>query len=305
MKRNLTILTTLFIVMFAMVDTVWAQELEFEVTVNTPKNQIVDPKVFQDMEIQLENFINGRKWTDDVYEQNERIKGNIQLTITEELSATSFQADMAIQSARPIFGSSLETALLTHNDEFSFSYEQLQPLEFGDNVYTDHLTSVISFYMYLILGMDYDSFSPLGGEEYFQKAQNIINTIPSGVANANPGWRPKDGNRTRFTILDNLLNPRARELRYAIYDYHLRGLDLMPKNTDLGRANIKKALESVAKVGDAIPNSMIVQMFFNAKRNEIIDIFKQGTSAEKSEVLKICSKLDPSNAIKYRTMQRG
>ncbi len=305
MKSILTIITCLLIAVMSVFDTVQAQEMEFEVTVNTPKNQIADPKVFLDMKSNIENFINSRKWTNDVFEQNERIKGNIQLTITEELSANSFQAEMSIQSARPVFGSSLETALITHNDEFSFGYEQYQPLEFGDNVYTDHLTSVIAFYMYLILGMDYDSYSPLGGEEFFQKAQNIINTIPAGVAAGNPGWRPKDGNRTRFTILDNLLNPRAKELRYAVYDYHLRGLDLMNKSVDLGRANILKALESVAKVGNAIPNSMIIQMFFNAKRSEIIEIFKGGTSSEKSGVLQICSKLDPANAIKYRTIQRG
>lgn len=294
---------SLILVCFSIIESAQAQEMEFEVTVNTPKNQIVDPKVFLDMENQIRNFINSRKWTNDVYEQSERIKGNIQLTITEELSATSFSADLAIQSARPVYGSSLETALLTHVDDFTFTYEQFQPLEFSDNVYNDHLTSMIGFYMYVILGMDYDSFSPLGGEEYFQKAQNIINIIPSNVASANPGWRPKDGNRTRYKILENILSPRAKELRYAMYDYHLRGLDLMPKNSDLGRANIMKAIQSVAKVGDAIPNSMIVQMFFNAKRNEIIDIFREGTSNEKNDVLKICSKLDPSNAIKYRSIK--
>ena len=282
-----------------------AQELEFEVTVNTPKNQIVDPKVFQDMENQIEAFINSRKWTSDVFEQNERIKGNIQLTITEELSATSFQAEIAIQSVRPVYGSTIETALLTHNDDFAFSYEQFQPLEFADNLYNDHLTSVLAFYMYIVLGLDYDSFEQLGGDIYFQKAQNIINTIPSSVAGANPGWRPKDGNRTRFTLLDNLLNPRAKEMRYAMYDYHVKGLDLMSKSIDLGRANILKSVEGVQKVGKQIPNSFIVQIFFNTKRNEIVEIFREGTSNEKTEVVKICTSLDPANAIKYRTIQRG
>jgi len=305
MKRILIIVTVLILASLAISNDAQAQELEFEVTVNTPKNQIVDPKVFTDMENQIESFINGRKWTSDIYEQNERIKGNIQLTITEELSATSFQADIAIQSVRPVYGSTIETALLNHNDAFSFSYEQFQPLEFADNIYNDHLTSVLSYYMYLVLGMDYDSFEPLGGDPYFQAAQNIINTIPSSVAASNPGWRPKDGNRTRFTILDNLLNPRAKELRYAMYDYHVRGLDLMSKSIDLGRANILKAVEAVGKVGKQIPNSMIVQMFFNSKRNEVIDIFREGTSSEKTEVVQICTKHDPANAIKYRTIQRG
>jgi len=227
-------------------NTVIGQEMEFEVTVNTPKLQIVDPRVFQDLE-------------------------------------------------------NLETALLTHVDgDVTFRYEQYQPLEFSENNFNDNLTSIIGFYMYVILGLDYDSFEPLGGEEYFQKAQNIINTIPSNVASGNPGWRPKDGNRNRYWILENILNPRAKELRYAVYDYHLRGLDMMPKNIELGRANILKAMKTVKKVGDALPNSMIIQMFFNAKRNELIDIFRRGTSAEKNEVLQICTKLDPANAINYR-----
>ena len=135
MKRIITIVLCLAISVLSLFSDVQAQEFDFEVTVNTPKNQIVDPKVFLDMQSQIQNFINSRKWTNDVFEQNERIKGNIQLTITEELSATAFQADIAIQSARPVFGSSLETALITHNDAFAFGYEQFQPLEFGDNIY--------------------------------------------------------------------------------------------------------------------------------------------------------------------------
>ncbi len=306
MKKTSLIYTFLGLAFMAIWNPIFAQEFEFEVVVNTPKLQIVDPRVFQDLENQLENFINSRKWTGDVFEQTERIKGNIQLTITEELSATSFKADLAIQSVRPVFGSSLETALLTHVDgDVTFRYEQYQPLEFSENNFNDNLTSVIGFYMYVILGMDYDSFEPLGGEEYFQKAQNIINIIPSNVASSNPGWRPKDSNRNRYWILENILNPRAKELRYAVYDYHLRGLDMMPKNVELGRANILKAMQSVKKVGDALPNSMIIQMFFNAKRNELIDIFRAGTSTEKSDVLKICTKLDPSSAINYRSIQKG
>jgi hypothetical protein len=305
MKRTLTFVATLTIALLAILNNAQAQELEFEVTINTPKNQIVDPKVFLDMKNQIESFVNGRKWTSDIFEQTERIKGNIQLTITEELSATSFQAEIAIQSVRPVYGSTIETALLTHNDAFAFTYEQFQPLEFADNLYNDHLTSVLSFYMYLVLGLDYDSFEPLGGDIYFQLAQNIINTIPSSVASSNPGWRPKDGNRTRFTLLDNLLSPRAKEFRYAMYDYHVRGLDLMSKSIDLGRANIMKAMEGVQKVGKQIPNSFIVQVFFNTKRNEIVEIFREGTSSEKTDVVKICTSLDPANAIKYRTIQRG
>ncbi len=303
MKVFYTVITCFLLTLNSSYNDVQAQELEFDVTVNTPKLQTVDPRVFQDMESQLQSFLNNRKWTEDAFNQEERIKCNIQLTITEELGPTSFAADLAIQSARPVFNSSLETALLTHVDKgVTFRYEQFQPLEFSENNFNDNLTSILGFYVYLILGLDYDSFSPLGGEEYLQRAQNIINIIPSNVADGNPGWRPNDGNgnRNRYWILENLLSPRVKDLRYALYDYHLRGLDLMPKNQDLGRANILKAMQSIEKVGRAYPNSMIIQMFFNAKNNELVDIFNQGTRAEKTEIIRICSKLDPANAIKYR-----
>ncbi len=305
MKIFYPVIILFFLVMNSSIIEVQAQELDFDITVNTPKLQLVDPRVFQDMESQLQNFLNNRKWTTDEFTQDERIKCNIQLTITEELGPTSFAADLAIQSARPVYGSSFETALLTHVDKgVTFTYEQFQPLEFSENNFNDNLTSILGFYVYLILGLDYDSFAPLGGEEYLQKAQNVINIIPSNVADGNPGWRPNDGNgnRNRYWILENLLSPRVKDLRFAMYDYHLRGLDLMPKNQDLGRANILKAMQSVEKVGRAYPNSMIMQMFFNAKSDEIVDIFTEGTRAEKTDVIRICSKLDPVNAINYRKL---
>ena len=301
MKILYPVIILFFLVLSSSTVELNAQELEFDVTVNTPKLQTVDPKVFQDMESQLQNFLNNTKWTNDEFGQQEKIKCNIQLTISEELSPISFAADLAIQSARPIYGSSEETALLTHVDkDVIFTYEQFQPLEFSENNFNNNLTSILGFYAYLILGLDYDSFAPLGGEEYLQRAQNVINIIPSNVASSSPGWRPNDSNRNRYWILENLLSPRVKDLRYAIYDYHLRGLDLMPKNQDLGRANILKAMKNIEKVGRAYPNSMIVQMFFNAKGNELGDIFKEGTAAEKTEVIRICTKLDPANAIKYR-----
>ncbi|MFK8103500.1 MAG: DUF4835 family protein, partial [Saprospiraceae bacterium] len=141
-----------------------AQEVIFDITINTPKLQTADPKVFESLEEALENFLNNRKWTEDVYEQEERIKCKVQLTIRDELSATSFNADLAIQATRPVFGSSYETALLSHVDkDVTFSYEPFQPLVYAKNTYNDNLTSIMAFYVYIILAMDYDSFSAFGG----------------------------------------------------------------------------------------------------------------------------------------------
>ncbi len=279
-----------------------AQEMEFIVNINTPKLQTTDPRVFETLKESMLNFLNNQKWTADVFDPKERIKCNIQMTIKDELAANTFSADFAIQAVRPVYGSSYETPILSHVDkDFSFIYEQFQPLEYTKNLFADNLTSFLSFYVYIILGMDYDSYSLYGGEPYFQTANDILNTIPPSAAQAFPGWRSLDGNRNRYWIIENLLNPRVREYRQAMYDYHRQSLDIMYENVETGRAIMLKSLETLSKVNRAYPNSMILQMFSNAKSNEIIEIFKKGTREEKSKVRSIMAKIDASNASKYRT----
>ncbi|MFT5165530.1 MAG: hypothetical protein ACI8P3_000757 [Saprospiraceae bacterium] len=278
-----------------------AQELEFTVNINTPKLQTTDPKVFESLKESMSNFLNNQKWTTDVFDPKERIKCNIQMTIKDELSSNTFSADFAIQAVRPVYGSSYETPLLSHVDkELSFVYEQFQPLEYTKNSFSGNLASFLSFYVYTILGMDYDSYSLYGGEPYFQTANDILTTIPPGAAQSFPGWRSLDGNRNRYWIIENLLSPKVRSYRQAMYDYHRQSLDLMAENAVIGRAIMLQALETISKVNRSYPNSMIIQMFTNAKSNEIVEIFKKGTSEEKTKVRNIMSKIDASNASKYR-----
>ncbi len=279
-----------------------AQELDFTININTPKLQTTDPKVFESLKESMVNFLNNQKWTPDVFDPNERIKCNIQMTIKEELSANTFSADFAIQAVRPVYGSSYETPLISHVDkDLTFIYEQYQPLEYTKNAFSDNLTSFLSFYVYVILGMDYDSYSLYGGEPYLQAANDILTTIPPSAAQAFPGWRSLDGNRNRYWIIENLLSPKVRDYRQAMYDYHRQSLDLMAEDTNSGRAIMLQALETISKVNRSYPNSMILQMFTNAKSNEIVEIFKKGTSQEKNKVRQIMSKIDASNASKYRT----
>ena len=222
MTRYLFLLILLFPVRHIL-----AQELNCSVKVNAQKRQLVDPKVYETLEQTIREFMNSTKWTDDFFQTEERINCNILLTIQEELSATSFSADLAIQASRPVFNSDYETAILNHIDkEVTFSYEEFQPLIFSRNTYNDNLSAVLSFYAYVILGLDYDSFSLFGGEPYLQAAQEIINNVPSSAAAANKGWRSVDGNRNRFWIAENLLSPRIREFRETWYQYHRHGLDM-------------------------------------------------------------------------------
>ncbi len=278
-----------------------AQEFTFEVSINTPQLQTVDPKVFEDLENTMRDFLNNQKWTEHDYSPEERIQCNIQLNIREEVNATNFRGDLNIQAVRPVFGSSYETPLLTHVDKgVEFSYEQFQPLQYIKNSYSDNLSAVLSFYVYVILGLDYDSYSPFGGEPYLQTAQEIINAVPPGAKDQYDGWKPGRVSRNRYWMMDNLLSPSVRPFRQAIYDYHRQGLDLMSSDPNTGRAIMNNAISEVGKVEKSNPNIMIIQMFVNAKRNEIVDVFSGGTATEKSKIRTTMTKLDASNANVYR-----
>jgi len=280
----------------------FAQDIDFQININTPKLQTTDPRVFESLANSIRDFVDNVNWSDDIFETEERIKCSIQLTIREELSANSFSADMAIQALRPVYGSSYETILLSHVDkDVSFQYEEFQPLIYSRNSYKDNLSSILSFYINVILGMDYDTFSPFGGESFFQIANDILNIVPPAATQIFPGWRSLDGRRNRYWIIENMLSPKFRTYRSAMYDYHRQGLDLMHEDKNTGRAVILQSLEVISAVNRAAPNSMLIQMFANAKANEVIEVFKEGTRDEKTKVRSIMSKIDASNASRYRT----
>ena len=284
--------------------TVSGQELNVNVTVNTPKLQTADPRVFGSLETAIEEFMNNQVWTDDSFEEAERINVEMIITITEERGPTSFKAELAIQSTRPIYGSADETPLLNHLDkEFIFEYEQFQPLEYSKVQFQNNLTTMLSFYAFIVLGMDYDSFSPLGGEPHFLTAQEILNAIPANATANYKGWRSVDSNRNRYWIIENMLSNRMRDYRQAIYDYHRQGLDITHKDLPTGRAIIANALKAIQQAEKNYPRAMAVQMFANSKSDEIIDIFKGAPETEKNEVIGVMQKIDAAKASKYRAIK--
>lgn len=281
-----------------------AQELNANVKVNTQKLQTVDPKVFETLEQTIQEFLNSQKWTTDVFETEERITCNFILTIQEELSPTSFKADLAVQSSRPVYMSEYDTPLFNYIDkEVTFYYEQYQPIQYSRNQYNDNLSAVLAYYAFIIIGKDYDSFSPMGGEPYFQLAQDILNSVPQSAAASNPGWRSVEGNRNRFWLIENIMSPRVRPMRQAMYKYHREGLDLMYQDVETGRAVITQALADVGSVNQSYPNSMIVQLFNNEKSSELVEIYKMGSMEQQNEVIRLMSRLDPANASKYRAIK--
>jgi hypothetical protein len=288
------------------ISTLRAQEFVCNVTINTPKIQTADPKVFKSLKTAITEFVNTRKWSEQELKPEERIEFNIIITIDEEISATAFRAQMTVQAVRPVYGSSYNSVLFQHLDkDFVFTYGEFEVLDFSENAFTSNLTSIIAFYAYIALGFDGDSFSELGGEDHLQKAQNIANAVP---ANTFSGWKLTDkvavDGRSRFFLISNLLNVRVQPMRRAFYQYYLLGLDRLSNNATRGEGlkAMTQALEGIYKVNSEFPASMIVQVFSNMKRDEIIAAFMVADVSTRRKIYDIMTKLDGTKAELYKDL---
>jgi hypothetical protein len=273
-----------------------AQELLATVKINTPKIQNTDPKVFRSLESQLTEFLNNTKWTEDVFEPEERIKVNITINIDKETNGNIFEGVLNIQASRPIYGTDYETPILIHSEkEIAFNYEQFQPIQFTRNSQLDRLTAIFSYYAHYIIGLDYDSFSSLGGEPYFQIAQEIVRSAPQVE-----GWTPGTVNRNRYWMMENTMSPRMRGFREAQYIYHRLGMDMFTKNREEAQNRVVQALDEINKANVGYPNAMIIQMFVVAKSNEIIEMAKGFNKPLKVKIFDVLTKIDPANLSKYQ-----
>ena len=282
-----------------------AQELNIDVKVSSPINTTVDAKLFETLEKSIYEFLNNTQGTDDQYEVLERINGTIQFTIVEEKSNNSFVADIIVQSERPVFNSIYVTPMLNYIDKgFKFNYDLLQPIQRSDNVYIDQLSSLLTYYVYVILAFDYDSFSSLGGEDHWRAAQNVISAIPSGITN-NTGWDSGSTNvrKNRYWLTENMLNPKVRLYRQSMYDYHRLGLDTMYDNPARARIVMLNAVMSYGEVNSNYTNSMVMRMLADSKRDEMIEVFKVGDKGQKSKVRSTMVKIDPTQADKYNILK--
>jgi Domain of unknown function (DUF4835) len=233
-----------------------------------------------------------------VYDQNERITGSLQLTIDKETNATSFVVKMSLQVNRPIYGTDVMTPLITHQDaEISIVYDQFQPLQYVKNNFQDNLTSTLAYYVYVILGMNYDSYSPLGGEVYWQTAQEIYNNLPDGLKSE---WKGKEAdNQRRYWFVENVLSPRLKNYRQAIYEYHRLGLDYASSDVNRCKSGIMQALGHMEEAHQGYINTRAIRTFSVTKTDELVEIFKAGTPQEKARFIEIMTKIDASNASKF------
>lgn len=276
----------------------FAQELNSIVTINVgPKIQTTDRSVFRDMKNALQQFLNTRKWTNDAFQAHEKINCSLLININEMPSIGIFSASVQVQSARPVYNSNYTSLLLNFADrDWEFEYIESQPLEYNDNNYINNLTSMLAFYAYLIIGMDYDSFSELGGTPYFQKALTVVNNAQSSNR---PGWQSLGGNRNRYSLIENLINPQMADVRRSLYSYHRLGLDTFEKTPDQSREIILKGLKDVKKARDINPNAILVISFFDAKSKELANIFSDGTLPVRREAYDLIVGMDPSNRSSY------
>lgn len=280
-----------------------AQDLNATVKVISGKIQTSNRHIFQSLETAMKDFLNGRKWCADAILPNERIECNFVLNLTSWDGSSGFSGDLQVQSSRPVYGSSYTTTLLNLNDkDFDFTYSEGQTIDYSDQNFQSNLSSVMAFYAYIIVGMDYDTFSKFGGNPYFFAAQTVVVNAQSA---SYKGWKAFDGNINRYWLAENLNNNIYSQLRSFMYDYHRNGLDQMADNAAKGRKAISSLLPSLTQVDRTRLGSMFPLIFFTAKSDELVSIFSGGSSQEKADAVNILTQLDPANGPKYQGIRKN
>ena len=270
-----------------------AQELNARVTINSDQVQATNKQVFTTLQNALTEFINNKTWTDATFAINERIECSMTILITEIVSDNSFKGEIQVQARRPVYNSSYTTTLLNHRDtEFSFDYTEFEPLEYTENVLNSNLIATVVFYIYTILGLDFDSFSPQGGSAFLQQAQQIVSLAQAQTSWT--GWKAFENDRNRHALATALQDNTSEAFREMWYNYHRKGLDEMAANPDRGRTTIIGLLPVLEQVKSTRPTSPLLQMFADAKLDEVVLIYSKATTQEKQEGYKMLSNLYPA-----------
>lgn len=294
-----------FLICFTGLASVSAQELNFQVKVSTPVNLKTDPAIYRQLESDVNDFFNKTKWTDHEYTEIEKIEGSIQITVTEELSSSAFLADISLKTSRPVYNSDYKTPLINLQDKsVSFSYLPGQPIQKSDRAFIDNLSSTLSFYAYIALGYDYDSFSLYGGEDYFQAAREVFNNLPNGLKRDDPSWSNVGVNgRSKYFLIENIQSPRLRPFRQVFYEYHRLSLDNMWEDPEKSRAVLLSSLGLIEDLNQAYPYSYFLQSFGDAKHNELVEIFKAGDQGQKAKLRALMTLTAPSLASRYDALK--
>ena len=285
--RNLLIF--FFSILFA--NCINAQELNCTITVNADQVNQTNRQIFLTLERALNDFVNKSQWTNRIYKENERVNATMMITVTDYAS-DRFSANIQIQSSRPVFNTSYESPIFNYKDnEFNFRYIEFEPLVYNPNVFDSNLVGVISYYVYIILGLDADTFALEGGTEFYKEAQQIVN---QAQGSGSSGWsQTASNNRTRFVLVDNLLSNTFREYRIAMYNYHRKGLDILGDNNSTGKQVIAGSMRLFETLTQRRPNAFLIQTFFDAKSEEIQDIFSDGPKVDIVSLKETLNKVAP------------
>lgn len=280
-----------------------AQELKCNIQINSQKISGTNRTVYQTLQTAIYEFMNNTSWTNHVYSIDERIECNIVINLNEQLGSDEYKGTIQVQSRRPVFNTSYNTTTLNFLDNyFDFRYMEFNKLEFSETTHLSNLTSVLAFYAYIILGIDYDSYSLMGGTEYFEKAEKILNNAQNATET---GWKAYEGNRkNRYWMVENILSEKYRPIREVYYRYHRLGLDIMNEKLIEGRAEIVDCMASIQKVFREKPDPYMfyMQLFFDAKNDELVSLFSESFASEKSRVVNILTEIDNANASKYKAI---
>lgn len=295
MRKFLTLFTFLFIVC-----TLQAQELNCTVTINSDQVSQTNQQIFRTLERSLSDFVNKSKWTNRVYKENERVNAQMFITITE-YESDRFSGNIQIQSSRPVYNTSYESPVFNYKDnQLNFQYIEFQPLVFNENVFESNLVAVVAYYAYIILGLDADTFSLEEGTDFYRKAQNIVTQAQGSNYS---GWS-QSSDRSRFELVDNLLSNTYKEYRVAMYNYHRKGLDILADNNSTGKQIIAGTMNLFQTMINRRPNAFLIQTFFDAKSEEIQNIFSDGPKVDIVKLKETLNKIAPLysstwNDIKY------
>ena len=265
--------------------------------------QISDRQKLQTLQKSVREFVNNRKWTNEVFIEEERIEFNISFNILSKVSTDRYAGTLQIQYSRPVFNSSYYSPILNYlYDEIEFDYIETQPLDYNENTHESNLSAILSYYTYIIIGLDYSTFSPNADNIYLQKAKKIVENAQSAPEG---GWKAFESNKNRYWLAEELLDAKYSSFHDVLYNYHRQGLDIMNEDNEKGRGYVTESIESMRKIKQLNPTAFILQLFFNSKADEISNIYSNAYQDEKNRVYKLLTELDPSNLNKYNKIKEN
>ena len=280
-----------------------SQELNARVTINSDKVQGTNKQVFTTLQTALTEFINNRKWTDATFAVNERIDCSFTLIINEMPTESSFKGELQNQARRPVYNSSYSTTLFNFRDtQLDFDYTEFEPLEYTQNTLQNNLTASVVFYIYVILGLDFDSFAQTGGSPFIQQAMQVVTLAQSEMAWT--GWKAFDSNRNRHALATALTDNTSAVFREMWYTYHRKGLDEMAANPDRGRTTLIETLPALKEIQTARPGSVLMQLFSDSKLDEVVSVYSKANQTEKQEGYKLLSTIFPTQTTRLEPLKK-